>query len=187
MRYIIGFLIVIGLIVLVFVLFLTGGSSTPKKVSTSLTSYAGSATVMRFTIDGPITADQTHRAIQITVGRDDTDIDIIQGYQHNVLDHGSFANNQDSYTQFLRAIDLAGYTKVRTTKNTDDRGVCPLGDRYIFEIVNGVSDVQRTWATSCGGQGTFGGGLTTIMTLFQKQIPDYNKRATNVNITSQTF
>jgi len=184
MRYFIGFLIFIGLIVLVFVLFI-GGSSTPKTVPTSLPSYAASPTVVRMTIDGPVNADLTHRSVQVTVGRDEANIDVIQGYQGNVLSHGSFASNQDAYTVFLHALDLAGFTKTRITKNTDDRGVCPLGDRYIFEVINGASDLQRTWATTCGGQGTFGGNLTTILTLFERQIPDYANRTVNVNVTPQ--
>jgi|SRR5579864_4120891 len=185
MRYFIGFLIVIGLIVLVFVLFATGGSKTPPKTTTSLATYASTATVTKLTIDGPVEADQTHRQVQITVGQDESTIDIVQGYQDTVLNHASYVNNQDSYNVFLHALDLAGFSKKRSTSNTDERGVCPLGDRYIYEIINGATDIQRTWSTSCGGEGTFGGTPSVIITLFRRQIPDYDKLTTNVDIVPQ--
>ena len=66
---------------------------------------------------------------------------------------------------------------------TDSRGVCPLGQQYIFESINGSSDLQHTWATSCGGQGTFGGKTSTVITLFEKQIPDFTSRTSSVSST----
>lgn len=186
MRYFIGFLIFIGLIVLVFVIFLTGGSGTPKKTPPSLSTYANTSTVMQLTIDGPVTADQTHREVQVIVGQSETDINIIQGYQGTVLNHVSYPSNENAYNVFLHAIDLAGFTKTRKTSNTDDTGVCPLGDRYIFQVINGATDLQRTWNTSCGGQGTFGGSTSLILTLFKAQIPDYDMLTENLAIVPQT-
>jgi hypothetical protein len=183
MRYFIGFLIVIGLVVLVFVLFLTGGPSTPKSLVPSLPTYADTNTVVQLTIDGPINADQTHRQVQIIVGQNESEINVFQGYDNTVLNNTSFPSNENAYDAFLHAIDIAGFTKTRKTSNTDDTGVCALGDRYIYEIINGATDLQRTWSTSCGGQGTFGGNTNTILTLFQDQIPNYDQVAGGVVVS----
>ena len=182
MRYIVGFLIVIGLIVLVFVLFLTGGSSTPKTTANSLTRFANTSTVMKLTIDGPITADLTHRSVAITIGESDATIDIIQGYQDTVINHASYVNNPTAYKNFLRALDLANFTKTRKTSITSETGVCATGDRNIYEIIDGATDLQRTWNTTCSGFGTFGGSPIPVINLFEKQIPDFSKLTENVNL-----
>jgi hypothetical protein len=73
-------------------------------------------------------------------------------------------------------LDIAGYSKgaVGSGVDTDDRGFCPQGERYNFEILNGSKQIQNFWATSCGGQGTFKGNVPTVINLFMAQMPDYN-------------
>lgn len=182
MRYIIAALVAIGVIVLVFVLFLSGGSSKVKP-PLNLSSTVNS---VQLTIDGPETADQTHDDVVINVNQNLALINIEQGYQGKVVNSASYVNNQTAYTVFLHALMLANFTKTRSTSQTDERGVCPLGDRYIFEVMDGSgTDVQRTWATSCGGQGTFGGSTALVMNLFESQIPDYEKLSSNLNIAPQ--
>jgi hypothetical protein len=180
MRYFLGFLAVIGVLVLIFVLILRGGGK--DSVETQLTDYTATQTVMRLTIDGPVNADQDHRVIRVTVGRNLTTIDIIQGYEGHTLDSRSYANNEDSYGTFLRALQLAGYTDGNDDPElTDSRGVCSTGRVYTMEIITGSDTVQKFWRTSCDS-GTFGGETNLIRKLFRLQIPDYNLLTRSVGL-----
>lgn len=176
MRYFFGFLVAIGLIVLVFILILQGfgGDKKPKEKQISLTDYAGTTTQMRYTLDGPVTADELHQGLRITVGQDESRMDIYQGYQNNIISSKTYPNNQSSYAEFLRALELLGYNKGDKDPNkTDERGVCPDGERFIFEIMNDTSSTQRYWSTSCGG-GNYKGNVPKVRALFRQQIPDYD-------------
>ncbi|HEY5667611.1 MAG TPA: hypothetical protein VIR03_00435 [Candidatus Saccharimonadales bacterium] len=188
MRYFFGFVASIGLIVLVFILVLRGfGSKSNPQSQNPLTDYANSSTVMRMTVDGPIVGDQQHQAYRITVSRDQILIETLQGYNYSPIATQTYENTQQGYTNFLRAIDLAGYTKGNTKASgqaNDERGVCASGDRFIFEILSGGSQIQRYWATTCNGTGTFKGNKATVKHLFDRQvpIPDYSKLVGHLNL-----
>lgn len=175
MRYFLGFLAAIGLIAIVFFLIIRGFSGGSKDVQSQLTDYTATDTVMQFTIDGRVTAEQQHHAARVTIGRHESKIEIIRGYQGQVIEQVVYPNNEQAYGTFLRALQLLGYTKGSTDpKVADERGVCPSGQRYIFEIVTGSANVQRYWNTSCGG-GSFKGDSAKIRALFREQIPDFSK------------
>lgn len=183
MRYLLGFLIAIGLIILVFIIILKSVGHSPTKAPTPLISYANSNTVVEMTVDGPETADQTHQSVNVTVGQTQAVIDIIQGYEGNVTNSKTYTNNEPAYAVFLRALDIAGFNNGDTSQNlTDYRGYCPTGDRYIFTINDNGNTLQQFWTTSCGGQGSLKGDEGTIQELFQDQIPEYGELTNNVNI-----
>lgn len=179
MRYFIGFLITIGLIIVLIVLLFSGGdnkqTSAPEQPKT-LVSYADTDTEVRMTIDGPTNANQVHQQVVITVGRDNTDFELLQGYQGSVVNAQSFANNQESYANFLRALSVAGYNNGDTDKAlADERGYCSLGSRFIFEIINNGKTVQRFWTTTCGKPKTYLGEAGLTIDLFEAQVPEYNE------------
>jgi hypothetical protein len=185
MRYFFGFLIAISLIVLTFVLVLRGfrGNGTSVSTNINLQNYAYTSTEMQFTIDGPVTADQTHQGVTIDVGQYASTIQLYQGYQGDVTHSQTFNNNQDSYTVFLLALNLLGFTKGSSNPAVaDSRGYCPQGERYIFDIVNNGNTTEHFWNTSCGGQGTFGGNEAGVESLFQAQIPNYGTIVENTAI-----
>jgi hypothetical protein len=178
MRYITGILIAIGLVILTIILIIKafsgggGPANTPTQID--LNSYASTSAVMQMTIDGPVNADKTHNQIRVTVGRDETTLQILKGYQGSVVSTKTFANNQDSYTQFLHALNVAGFTKGNTDPSVrDERGYCPTGERFIFEAISGGQDVMRWWKTSCS-EGNFRGKSDVVRALFKAQVPDYN-------------
>lgn len=176
MRYIVGFLIGIGLIVLTFILIirLFSGGDAPAPRRIDLESYATTDTVVRLTADGPIVADPQHQQVRITVSRDVVLYERYQGYQGDVVDTKSYPNNSDAYASFLRALQLAGYTQGDPQKPKDERGYCPNGRRYVYEAIGDGRGIMRWWSTSCGGdQGNFEGRGGDIRRLFQKQVPDY--------------
>ena len=186
MRYFIGFLITIGLIILLIVLLFTGGggdNAKKPKNTMALSDYASTDAVARLTIDGPIVADQNHQAIRITVGQDDTTYEQIQGYQGTVVKQQSFVNNQEAYSNFLYALGHAGFTKGDNNKDlANEKGYCPTGNRYIFELIDGGNDVERYWATSCSKPKTYKGNLSLTLTLFRAQVPNYNDLTQKLNL-----
>jgi hypothetical protein len=180
MRYFFGFLASLALIVLVFVLVLRGfsGDSTTKD-RTPLSEYANTDALVRLTVDGRIVSEQEHRAYQITVGRSEVRVETLKGYEYETLETRTYENNQESFNNFLRALDLAGYTRgIEDGDNRDERGVCAEGYRYVYEILSGTSEVQRFWATSCKGFGTFKGSAPAVKLLFDKQVPTIDRNKT---------
>lgn len=172
MRYFIGFLVCVGLIVLVVILVLRGlGGGEEQKPQAPLSDYANTSVQVRLTVDGPIVADQLHNAYQITVDRSETRMETFRGYEYESIAMQRYDNNQTSYLNFLKALDFAGFNKgTSKTNNNDERGVCANGTRYIMEIINGSSQIRRYWTTTCKG-GTFRGDYSEVLRLFQAQLP----------------
>lgn len=183
MRYIVGFLIAIGLIVLLFVWIFHGGSGTPKTSQPQLITYANTGTVMQYTDDYSVVADQQHREVVITVGRDQTTFSVLGGYQNQVLRTQTYGNTEASYAVFLQALQHENFNNGNTSNKAlqDERGYCPEGHRYIFEVTDGSTVKQRLWTSSCG-IGTFKGQTDTVRNLFRKQIPDYDTLIENIGL-----
>jgi hypothetical protein len=180
MRYFTIFLVAIGLLVLVLVIIVKSLSGPPGKPPINLNSYASTLATAQLTIDGPVNADQTHQQVQITVGNTGNQFEILQGYQGTVQTNKTFESNTNAFSAFLQALQLADFTKGSNTQVPDEQGYCPDGDRYIFELSEGADTVERYWATSCGGQGTYGGDVEQTLDLFEKQVPDYDELVSNV-------
>jgi len=175
MKYFFGFLASLGLIILVFVLVLRGFGGNSEEASKSpLTDFASSDAVVRLTVDGRIVSEQEHRAYQITIGRSEVRLETLKGYEYETVTTKTYENNQEGFYNFLRALSIAGFDRgvdPENDDNNDERGVCADGQRYVYEIIQGTSEEQRFWSTSCGGDGTFKGNAAAVRQLFQKQIP----------------
>jgi hypothetical protein len=177
MKYFLGFLAAVGMVVLVVVLIFRGfsGSGKPTTKQTVLSDYANTSTLVRLTIDGPVTADQEHDVVRITIGRDGNTLEVLNGYQGALVKSQSYNSNTEAYGNFLRSLQFLGYTKGDPLPaNADERGHCPAQNRYIYEIISDSAKVQRYWSDQCGG-GTFKGKPTNVRSLFRAQIPDYGK------------
>jgi hypothetical protein len=185
MRYIIGFLISIGLVILLFVLIFRGGSDpapTPG-AARRLVDYANTSTVVRLTEDYPVNSNQVHRKIVTTVGRDQITFTIESGYEGDVLRTQTYPNNPTAYANFLRALQINGYNVAEDNAALrDERGYCATGQRYIFETKNGDQNVMRTWSTSCGNIGTFKGKSSQVRDLFRRQVPDYSRLTSGIQL-----
>jgi hypothetical protein len=176
-RIILAFLGFIVFIVIMFKLF-TGHAPAPVNTAVlkPLPAYAGSDATVSFTTDGIVNGDELHRSIRITVSNTQRSVDVLQGYNPQVIQSKSFENNQEAYDVFLRAIGNSGFLlKSKNTKAvTDERGLCPLGFRYILDLNQDGSDLSRLWGSSCGPSiGNAAGAIPTIRQLFEDQIPDY--------------
>lgn len=176
-RYVVAFLLAVGLIIVVIILIihgLTSGPSTTPNVPKNLTDYVGTATSAQLTIDSPVASSTQHKDIIINVGNYQATLTVTQGYEGQVLRSQSYPMSSSSYAVFLRALNYNGFTQGNNDPSLkDERGRCALGSRYIYEILDSNGDdVQRYWYTSCGN-GTFSGSASTVRQLFQNQIPDY--------------
>ena len=184
MRYLIGLLITIAVIIFIIIRLLSGGGSpTPGTDVTNLVSLANTDSVVRLTISNPVQAAATHREVQITVGQDSTDFILFRGYDGDVVRSKSYETNQAGYSDFLHALQVSGqYTKGNNDPAfVNEHGYCAVGDRYVYEIIDGDGNVdQHYWSTSCG-QKTFRGDADTVQRLFQLQVPDYFELTSDVD------
>lgn len=178
MRYFISFLIALGL--LIFVIFLLFHSTNkPKQPQLPLTvqtlaDYANSDAETVMTIDGPVNNVQEHWQVRVTVGRDNVTFEQLQGYSGNVTNMQNFANTQDAYAAFLKSLAHAGFTNGnKDPKSSDERGFCPIGERYVFQLRENGQDLERYWATSCGNPKTYLGAFSLTVELFTAQVPNY--------------
>jgi hypothetical protein len=183
----VGFIV---FIIIVVMLFGHGGKKTPTGPQLNpLPDYASTDATVSFTADGIVNADELHRSVRITVSANQMTLDVLQGYNPRVIQSKSFENKQEAYIVFLKAINNAGF--LAKTKNTkipaDERGQCALGFRYILDLNQDGQDLSRTWASTCGTKvGTSTGLTTTIQTLFQDQIPNYQTLVNQVNLSDTT-
>ncbi|HVU59802.1 MAG TPA: hypothetical protein VHC98_03115 [Candidatus Saccharimonadales bacterium] len=183
-RYVVGFLLAVGLIVVVIVLIiraLTAAPSGPKPLD--LNSYAGTDTTVQLTIDSPVASESAHHDIVITVGNLEATLTVTQGYDNQIVRMKSYQTTTAGYATFLHALSINGFAKGNSDPNVaDERGQCALGDRYIFEVLDSTGhDLERYWYTSCGN-GTFKGKVGAVRNLFQLQIPDYVSLTSGINL-----
>lgn len=183
MKYLIGLLIALGLIIFIIVKFVFGGGTPPPP---PLSSYYDTGTEVRMIIKNPTQASSKHEEIQITVGRRLATLTIFRGYQYSIIKTKSFLMNDASYRDFLRGLQISGQFMKGDTKAKyrDDSGYCALGLHYVYEIVDPVGNVtQKLWSTSCGVK-TFGGDADTVQQLFKLQIPNYDNLTEDVDLTT---
>jgi hypothetical protein len=192
MRYIVGVFGVILLAILAIVLIFTRSSSTGPRSNASvkapvvikLLDQDNADSRVKVTTQGRLVGEDQRRSIRITVSQSQRTIEVIQGYENNVIKSQSFSNTPAAYSTFLRAINDAGFTKYRKGANGDERGACPQGQRYIYELNKGSERLQRLWGTSCtSNEGSLIGNGARIRQIFQDQIPGYSHYVLDVNLS----
>jgi hypothetical protein len=184
MRYIIGFLIALGLIVLLIILLIGGGNKSGHKPTGKLLyEYASTDAQVSLTVDGPVNADSLHNQIRITVDNANVTFEQIKGYQDTVVNTKLYANNTDAYDAFLHALMRIGFTQGDNDPALkDESGYCAAGDRYIVELTDGDDTLERYWSTSCDNTKTYLGNMSLTLSLFQAQVPDYDKLTANIDL-----
>lgn len=174
-------LLIIGIVVIVRS---DSDSNTVTQNELRLMDYADkSGSSVQLNMEGPINAAENHRTVRVTVTPLTRTIDIIAGYEGQVIDTKTYDNNQDAYQEFLAALQRAGYTRERQIASNNSQSVCPTGSRTHFRITDGPETPMNTWNASCT-QGTFGGDVSLTNRLFQAQIPDYNTMTKNISMGS---
>lgn len=187
MKILIG---VVGFIffALVAVLLLVGrgASNDPDTVTPSKTmmSYADQSATFAYTIHGRLVGETERRSVRISITPSERRIEILNGYNNVVERSTAFPNTSAGYKEFAAALEHNGYPKTRKTSVTDVAGVCATGNQYLYVAqTTGDEKPINTWSTSCStAEGTFGGKATAIRSLFQAQIPEYNRQLDGVRL-----
>lgn len=186
MKFFFSFVGIVLLILITFILIwrgMTGDGPVPEAPA-PLSDYTFTGVMMRFTVVGQVNQQEDHRGMRMTVSRSESRLEVLEGYDRTITESRSYASNQEAYATFLRALDKQGFTQGNDDPELrDDRGFCPRGRRFIYEIVDGNEVIQRYWSTSCGrSQGTFEGNGGAIERLFRAQIPDYRELTRGVRL-----
>lgn len=188
------YILVIGIIIIVFLGIVVFWPKSKQKVenqqgtktlqSEQLPGLADTDAQVSLDIHGQISADQTFRTIRITVNRSLSTITIYQGFQGQVLQQKSYANNQNSFQTFLYGLNATNFTASKVApKGSTEQGSCPLGQRLVYEVTDGNETLLHSWTTSCAKTlGTFNGRTADTRQLFQLQIPDYDTMTSSVQL-----
>ncbi len=136
---------------------------------------------VEYTVQGPIIALENHRSISIRISPTTRVIDVLTGYQGQVLRSQTYANDNNSYSDFLAALGRTGFTRERRLGgNINTQSICPTGNRSFYVINDNNKDVMNLWTASCT-KGTYAGSTVTN-NLFKAQIPDYTTITSGVNL-----
>ncbi len=178
MKYIIGGAILV-IIVAGFIAGIIGLASrdTPSELSTDSSlaaSYLDQNSEVTFTEYGRIVANEEFEAVRVTVSAQQRTLDVLRGYDLTIEEQVRLPNTTSAYKALLYSLDSNNATETRQSAIETEDGVCPSGRRFVFEIRVDDEVVHRTWTSSCGrSDGTFAGDRSSVMTLFQEQIPEY--------------
>lgn len=188
MRYFFGFLVFLLLIILGLIFIFRGSGDKPKPAANApivlpLPQYANTNASVSMTLDGRVNGEDAHRAIRITVSRDQRTVETIQGYNGRVIDSHTQANNVGAYEVFLRSINNSGFmSRIKNAKVPEDpKGQCPAGFRTIFMLDKDTKPLSSLWTSDCG-IGNFAGNLDLLQELFRMQITDYDNLTSNVEL-----
>ena len=130
---------------------------------------------VRWTVRGPIVADENFRSYQITVTPNSRTFVTYSGYLEQVMDTKKYDNNAKAYEEFVYALDKANIGATRDAKDEEFRGVCATkGVAYMFETLNNSEPDNTVWSSSCkDSAGTMGAYPLKVQALFVNQIPDF--------------
>jgi hypothetical protein len=184
MKYVLGIFGVIFVAILAIVLITRGGGKrapTEKPLVVAQEAREGVSAVL--TTQGKLVGEDQRRAIRISIDQNERRLEILTGYEEAVERAQTYPNTHAAFEAFLVALDQAGFDSKRKTIIKDERGACPLGKRYIYELKEYSQDLLSLWDTNCGQQmGTFAGSKLTVRKLFEQQIPDYRKQIRGVDL-----
>lgn len=187
MRYVLGiFAIFVVIILVVVMLFRRSPAPDTQQGNRTIdvSTYADKSAVAVYTIEGALNAEENHRAIRISVDSSQRKVEILSGYNRTVTGSQTFTNNQAAYGEFLHGLKNAGFGLKQEAEYKEEKGVCPLGNRNIYQLQQYGQDLTRTWSSSCAKtDGSFGGNTELVRQLFQKQIPDYTSFVRNVSLS----
>lgn len=185
MKYIIGVVaVVVALLLIIFAL--VRRPSTPNnggQPAATVRDYATRPGTASYTIQGKVVGENERQAVRISVSPEQRTIEILQGYDETVESREVFPNTESAYNHFIHALDRAGFGLERSAEAGDERGVCPLGNTYIYHLVSNSDEIVSTWSTTCSrNQGTFAGNARLVRQLFQNQIPEYSRQIRDVRL-----
>jgi len=164
----------------------SGDTRDNKKTTSSVIEQAvlaqDSDRSVRWTVRGPIVADEKFRSYQIIVSPSTRTFVTYSGYLDQVIDTKTYSNNLKAYEQFVYALDKTDIAKARDTKDADLRGVCATnGLAYEFETLVNDDPDHTMWSSTCkDSQGTMTADPLQVQALFVNQVPDFRPLFTKI-------
>lgn len=130
---------------------------------------------VRWTVRGPIVADENFRSYQIEISPSKRTYTVYQGYLDKKISEKTYENNQQAYEEFVFALDKADIDQTRTVANDDMRGVCATAGRlYTFETISSNTMKSRIWTSTCeGSPGSMQADVSRVHALFVNQVPNF--------------
>jgi hypothetical protein len=179
-RYFLWLLAIVGLVIIVIILLSPSGGSKGL-TGVDFINYSSTNATASMIIDAPEGADSTHQAVRVNVSQSSVVYQQLSTYNYTVVKEQTFNNNENAYNVFLRSLYFAGFLKGNTDPNqTNPYGICPLGDRYIFNFTNNSQTILHWWASTCSSK-TYGGNVDQTVTLFENQVPNFDNLSENIN------
>ena len=156
---------------------LFGGGSTEKEDTVSagqkLLDKPTDATSVRMSVRGPIVAKENHYSIALSISQTERIITTFQGYDGKVIDSQTLGNTAAAFSDFMAALNRAGFMVETKGVGTENQGSCAVGQLIFFEILSEGKSVGKLWTTSCSKlNGNFGGLVVNVQDLFLNQIPN---------------
>jgi hypothetical protein len=184
LRFIIGISLAVILVIVLFALIVFQPSGPKAKIPLPMASYAGNSSAqVAMLIDGPVNAVSLHNQVQVVVSNSATTFNIFSGYDDNLVLTHSYPMSVASFHVFLRSLEYANFNSGSNNPALSQAsGYCPTGDRYIFSFDVNNSQVERYWATNCGGTHTYDGNLNLTLTLFEAQVPNFQEMTNSLNL-----
>lgn len=189
MKYVIGVIgaVVIAVLAILIILLRVPADKSNQPVQkdgkklVQVSDYAKDNATVVYTMQGHLVGETERRAVRISVNSNERRIEILKGYNETTDKSETYPNTKAGYETFLKALDNSGFSRERPYDPKDERGICPLGNLFIYEIKKSGDGVTRLWSTSCNTkQGTLAGSASAIRQLFQNQVPEYGKFTTGV-------
>jgi len=188
-RYLIGFAVVFLLMIVGIILLFSGGGEKPGPNAVKLKplpEYSDTFVETSMTIRGDINGEDIHRLVRITVGQYQRRLDVIAGYSGNIIQTNTFSNSGAAYSEFLYALRDGGFLLKKKNVSeaaANDKGKCPLGNLFAFELDDSGEELSYLWSSTCGkNAGTLGGSSSLLQSLFKAQITDYSKLVSGVKL-----
>lgn len=175
MRYFLSVLAIVLVLVISIIVIARSGGNTSRNNAINVANYGTNlSSAATETTYGYLVGENQRVAVQVVVNPSTRTINILSGYENNVVNTQTYSNTPAAYQAFLGGLANAGFELSKPTSQVNMFGVCPLGDTYTYELNNGEKDVINSWSTSCrASDGTFKGSASLVLQLFQMQIPNY--------------
>ena len=191
MKYFFGILAFIAAIVVVILLatsLFRGFGTAPASSYTqtvTLTDENIIDSVARYVMTGPVVAKENYQEVRITISKNARTLEVVNGYQGDVVQTQTLQNTEDAYRAFLGALSAANFSYKRDTGEIDPRVTCVTGQKYYYVLQVESEKKVDTWSTSCASsQGNYGGLAEPTFQLFQAQIPNYAELTRGVSLAA---
>ena len=155
---------------------------TPEQSLESKIKNQDSIRSVRWTVRGPIVADEEFKSYRITISPTSRSFVTYSGYLDKVIDKKEYANNSNAYEQFTYALIKANIQAADKKTHDDIRGVCATkGLAYVFETRDGDNTDTNLWTSTCkDSPGTLNADTLKLQALFVNQIPNFKPLFNNV-------